>query len=375
MFKGGSMTSPSEMASSTTPRIADTVADLTPSWFTRVLREGGTIADGDAVTSADAEPIGTGQVGLVLRAHLGYDASAADAPARLVVKLPSPDAGSREMAATMGLYEAEVRFYEEIAPRLGPAIPKVHWGQVDAPNRFTLVLDDLSRTADVGNMVAGCGPDQAALAIDQLADFQAPVWGDPDLPGRPWLDPMRTDMMFGAVQPAVDLFLERFADRLEPEHLELVRRLAPRAAGYRARVWEPPYVVAHSDYRLDNMLFGRRPDAPPISVVDWQGARLGPPLLDAAVFLASCVTPADRRAHERDLLRSYHDRLVAAGVDGFSYGDCLESYRRCSLWPFLLGVAVSVTVVQTERGDAMWARLMSGAAELVLDTGAAGLLE
>jgi aminoglycoside phosphotransferase (APT) family kinase protein len=369
------MTSPSEMASRVTVPIADTAADLTPSWFTAALREGGTIAVGDAVTSVEAEPIGTGQVGLVVLARLGYDDSA-QAPSALVVKLPSPDGGSRGMAAALGLYEAEVRFYEEIAPRLGPAIPRMHWGAVDAPaGRFTLVLDDLSGAAEVGNMVAGCAPEQAALAIDRLADFHAPVWGDPDLPARPWLEPTRTDMLFAAVQPAVDLFLERFADRLQPEHLDLVRRLAPHAAGYRARVWEPPYVIAHSDYRLDNMLFGRTPDAPPISVVDWQGTRLGPPLLDAAVFLASCVTPEDRRAHQRDLLRSYHDRLVTAGVSGFSYDDCQESYRRCSLWPFLLGIAVSVTVVQTERGDAMWARLVSGAAELVLDTGAAELLD
>jgi hypothetical protein len=31
-------------------------------------------------------------------------------------------------------------------------------------------------------------------------------------------------------------------------------------------------------------------------------------------------------------------------------------------------------IAQTERGDAMWARLMSGAAELVLDVGAAKYL-
>jgi hypothetical protein len=356
--------------------IADTVADLTPDWFTATLRAGGTIAERDAVTSVQAEPIGTGQVGLVVVARLGYDDPAADAPSTLIVKLPSPDAGSRGMATAMGLYEAEVRFYEEIAPRLGPAIPRMHWGGVHvAAGRFTLVLDDLSETADVGNMVAGCGPEHAALAIAQLADFQAPVWGDAELPARPWLDPTRTDMLFGAVEPAVDLFLERFADRLEPEHLDLVRRLAPHAAGYRARVWAPPYIVAHSDYRLDNMLFGRASGAPPISVVDWQGARLAPPLLDAAVFLASCVSPEDRRAHEDELLRTYHERLVTAGVDGFSYADCVQSYRGCSLWPFLLGIAVSVTVVQTERGDAMWARLVRGAAELVLDTGAAELLD
>jgi hypothetical protein len=356
--------------------IADTPDDLSPGWLTAALRDGGTIGERDAVSSVETEPIGTGQVGLVVLARVGYEDPAAAAPSTLIVKLPSPDAGSRGMAAAMGLYEAEVRFYEEIAPRLGPAIPAMHFGAVDAAaGRFTLVLDDLSGIADVGNMVEGCGPEEAGLAIDQLAAFQAPVWGDPDLPARPWLDPTRTDLMFAAVQPAADLFVQRFADRLDPGHVDLVRRLAPRAAGYRAGVWAPPYVVAHSDYRLDNMLFGRTTEAPPISVVDWQGARLAPPLLDAAVFLASCLTPEDRHAHEDDLLRSYHERLVAAGVSGFSYADCLESYRRCSLWPFLLGIAVSVTVMQTERGDAMWARLMSGAAELVLDTGAAELLD
>jgi hypothetical protein len=364
------------MAISATVPIADTVADLTPSWFTSVLRAGGTIPDEHAVTSVTAKPIGTGQVGLVVRAVLEHDGPDRLVPPSLVVKLPSPDAGSCQLAVAMGLYEAEVRFYEEIAPRLGPAIPRMLWGDVDASTgRFTLVLDDLSGVADVGNMVAGCGAERAALAMGLLAEFQAPVWGDPGLPARPWLDAARTDMLFGAVQPAVELFLVRFAERLEPHHVDLVRRLAPHAAGYRSRVWEPPYVVAHSDYRLDNMLFGRTPEAAALSVVDWQGARLGPPLLDAAVFLAGCVSTEDRRAHERDLLGLYHERLVAAGVAGFSFDDCLESYRRCSLWPFLLGIAVSVTVVQTERGDAMWARLMRGAADLVLDTGAADLLD
>jgi hypothetical protein len=345
--------------------IADSIEQLTPEWFSSAL--------GRPVTDVRAEPFGTGQVGLVVRAELEYARDDDGAPSSLVVKLPSPDPGSRQMATAMGLYEGEVRFYSEIAPRLGAAVPTMHWAAFD-DGRFTLVIDDLSSSADVGDMVAGCGREQATLALEALAEFQAPVWDDADLPARPWLDPVRTDMLFGAVEPAAAVFLERFGKRLAPEHLDLVRRLAPCAAGYRTRVWQPPYVVAHSDYRLDNMLFGTTAGAPPISVVDWQGARLGPPLLDAAVFMAGCVGGDERRALEGDLLRAYHERLLALGVAGFSFDDCLDSYRRSSLWPFLLGVAVSVTIVQTERGDAMWARLMSGAAELVLDTDAAELL-
>jgi hypothetical protein len=349
--------------------IADTLEELTPEWFTGALRMG----EGRSVTEVETEPIGTGQVGLVARARLEHDDPVA--PPSVVVKLPSPDAGSRQVGVAMGLYEAEVEFYRQIAPRLGACLPAVYWADVDAATgRFTLVLEDLTGTCEVGDMVAGCSPEQAALAVGALPRLQAPVWDDAELPGRPWLHCARTDMLFGAVAPTLDLFLDRFAARLAPEHVALVRRLAPHAAAYRARVWKPPYVVAHSDYRLDNMLFGRTPGAPPISIVDWQGARLGPPLLDAAVFLSTCMSAEDRRAHERELLGIYHEGLLAAGIS-FSLEDCLDSYRRCSLWAFLLGIPVSVSLVQTERGDAMWAQLMRGCAELVMDTRAGELLE
>ncbi len=352
--------------------IVTEIAELTPEWFTGVLRGAETISDGTAVTAVDFVPIGTGQVGRVLRAALQYDGD--PGPASLVVKVPSEDAGSRQMATAMGLYEAEVRFYAEIAPRLGAAVPTMHRAELDPDGRFILVLDDLSRSTEVGDMVAGCDADRAALAIAALPVLQAPVWDDPQLPSRPWLDPTRTDMLFGAVEPALSLFLERFGERLTSEHLTLARKLAPKAAAYRSRAWRPPYVIAHSDYRLDNMLFGTPPETPAISVVDWQGARLGPPLLDAAVFMAGCVDSTQRRDVEGDLLRVYHEHLGAAGVTAFTFEDCLDSYRRSSLWPFLLGIAVSVTIEQTERGDAMWARLIAGAAELVLDTRAGELL-
>ena len=370
------MTTQTEPGGAATVPIADTIADLTAEWFTEVLRQAGTIAAHRRVTAVRTDPIGTGQVGLVVRAVLEYHHPGHGAPPSLVVKLPSADPGSRQMGVAMGLYEAEVRFYQEIAGRLGPSVPRMHWGEVDLPaGRFTLVLDDLTRTSQVGDMVAGCSLEQAALAMAALPALQAPVWDDPGLPGRPWLDPVRTDMMFAAVAPTLEPFLERFAGQLEPEHVALVRRLAPNAGDYRTRVWTSPYVVAHSDYRLDNMLFATTVGAPPISIVDWQGARLGPPLLDAAVLLGACMSTEQRRAHERELLHDYHDRLVSAGIGGFSFDDCLESYRRCSLWPFLLGIPVSVSLVQTERGDAMWARLVRGCAELVIDTGAAELLE
>lgn len=356
-------------------RILDTADDLTPEWFTQVLRASGTLRTSERVVKVDATVIGVGQVGLVVRAKLGYN-SEDRGPATVIVKLPSIDDGSRQLGAAMGIYEAEVRFYNEIAPRLGEAIPALYWGEVEAESgRFTLVIEDLLAESDVGDMVGGGTLKQAELAIGVLPALQAPIWNDSELPTLTWAGFARTEMLFDAVEPAIGAFTERFDGKLDASHLELATRLAPKAAGSAKRLWRPPFVLAHGDYRLDNMMFGRSRDARPITVLDWQGARVGPPLLDFAVYLGSCMTVDERRSEEDRLLRLYHGGLLAAGVSDFSLEDCWESYRVSSLYPFLLTIAVSVTLQQTERGDQMWAQMFSNSATIVADTGADALLD
>lgn len=355
--------------------IADAIDDLTPEWFTGALREGGTIGSDAAVTSAESRVIGTGQVGFVCLSELGYSTDGAGPPS-VIVKLPSADEGSRQMGSMMGLYESEVRFYQQIAPRLGSGLPTVYWCDVDpASGRFTAVIEDLSTNADVGDMVGGGSLEQAELAVGVLPRLQAPIWNDPGLTDLAWAGMTKTEMLFGAVEPAIGVFAERFGERLDPAHLELAQRLAAKAAGSAQRLWQAPYVIAHGDYRLDNMMFGREPGAEPITVIDWQACRIGPPLLDAAIFMGSCMAVDQRRAEQDRLLHLYHDGLVAAGVEDYSFDDVLASYRISSLYPFLLTIAVSVTLQRTERGDQMWAQLFSNSAAIVQDTDAAALLD
>jgi hypothetical protein len=357
-----------------TVAIVDTVDELTPAWLTSALRQRATITPGTSVESAHSTVIGTGQLGHVVRTALTYSGDG-QGPPTLVVKLPSEDAGSRGMGSAMGVYEAEVRFYQHIAPLIKARVPHMYSGAVDpGTGRFTLVIEDLGPTAVPGDMIKGSTPEQTALAIDELVPLQAPIWDSPAVTGHPWLDVSRTEMLFAQVPHCVDPFRERFAGRLAPEHMALVEELAPQAPSVTRTIWKPPFVVGHGDYRLDNMMFGSTAADPPIVVLDWQAARLAPPLLDAAIFLSACLTPQERRDHERDLLNRYHSRLTEAGVGGFSREHCWQSYRACSLYPFLLTVAVSVTIAQTERGDAMWARMLGGAADLVLSTGAAEMV-
>jgi hypothetical protein len=363
------------MAQQTATPIVDTPEDLTAEWFTSALREGGTLAATASVTSARSELIGTGQVGMVVRSELSYDADAgevADGPGSLVVKLPSKEAGARQIGVAMGLYESETRFYKEIAPLAGICVPRLHWGDVEPDTgRITLVIDDLTCSAEVGDMIATSTPEQAELAFAELVKLQAPLWNDPRLRALPWLaDRARAQVMFDAVAPAIEPFKEAYGHRLDASHVALVERLGPKAATWPAKALVDPLVVIHGDYRLDNMMFG----SDGVTILDWQACRLGPPLLDHSIFLGSCMSTEDRRAHELDLLRGYHEGLLAAGVRGFTWDDCLRSYAISSLYPFLLTVSMSMFLAHTDRDREVWTQLLRGCAELVEDHGAADLL-
>src|SRR5438128_1301328 len=122
--------------------IARTPDDLTAPWCTDMLLNAGRISD-TRVTDVEVEVVGTGQLGSLVRARLGYDAPAPDAPASVVVKLASTDDGSRAMGVRTGAYEAEVRFYQQVAGTVRMALPRCDFAAVDEQGWCTIVLDDL----------------------------------------------------------------------------------------------------------------------------------------------------------------------------------------------------------------------------------------
>lgn len=358
------------------PEIVDHPGQLTPEWFTAVLRNAGALAPDAVVTGVDSERFGTGQVGLILRSQLSYDSVRNGPPGSLIVKLPAQDPTSRQLGLASGAYETEVRFYQAIAGRTEISVPEVFWGDVEPDTgRFTLVLEDLSDVATVGDIVAGGTPAQASAALSELVKLQAPLWDSPELRKLSWLHvPERVQRRFDAVPSALPSFVPRFADRLDHKQLALIQQLAPNASKFPAIAWTGPLVVVHSDFRLDNLLFRPRPNGLRATVVDWQLAMLGPPLIDVCLFLGSGMGTLDRRAHEQRLLEEYHDNLSASGVNGFTIGECRESYRRCSLYGLLMMVAFAGLMEQTERGDAMIAAMVRGYADLIADWDAADVL-
>ena len=333
--------------------------DITPAFLAEVL--------GRDVDGFDAVPVGTGQMADSVRYTLTPDVGA---PSSVVVKFAAADATSRSTGQALRSYEIEVRFYRELASTVGIRTPTCHYAVVEPESGwFTLVLEDLAPAVQ-GDQMAGCSVDHAVLALDELTRLHAPRWGDDKLTKLEWFH--RAEQGSGTamiVQALYAGFVERYAERLDPGHLDLSRRLI-ESLGHLMEQRVGPLTITHGDYRLDNMLFGTEEGGPPLAVVDWQTTTSGPALSDASYFIGAGLQPEDRRNHEESLVRGYHDGLVAAGVDGYDWNTCWNDYRRYSFGGLIMAIAASMLVERTDRGDEMFMTMASRHSTQALDLGA-----
>ena len=366
------------------PEVLRSTLELTPAWLSAVL-------DSDEIEGIDVERIGTGQMSESRRVRIAY-ADASDEiggrarPASVVIKTASQDESSRSTGVGLGVYEREVRFYRELAPRIGGPLARCYAAVTDPlEGWFTIVLEDVSEGVQ-GDQIAGCTPDEATLAMRALGRLHAPVFADPQLGATPWLN-QESPLNQALLAQLFEGFVERYGDRVAREHLEVCRRFIASADGWTADR-RPPLGLVHGDYRLDNLLFvpeargalaeradgARESGGRRLVAVDWQTVSWGAVMTDAAYFLGGSLSSGDRREHEERLARTYHDALQAEGVRGFTWEECWEGYRRQTFLGILMTVAPAMLVERTERGDEMFLVSLARYAQQVLDLEATELL-
>jgi aminoglycoside/choline kinase family phosphotransferase len=340
---------------------------LNADWFTSVLRDAG-VAGGAVVTDVSVAPVGGGLIARMVRAELTYD-TATDAPASVIVKYPTDDQGSLGLALAMGMYELEVHFYRDIAPMLSSmGLPTCYFAEHDAESgMFTLVLQDLTGVTRAGDVLTASTPDECSAALSELVKFQAPFWNSRELAELEWLaDPRRTLGVFDSLPMGLEPFIARFGPSLEAEHVTLFESVLPHSGAW-VRSWKAPTVVQHGDFRSDNILFATAPGAPPTTVIDFQTVRLGPPGLDPAYFMGSCLPTEERRKVERDLITDYHQQLLSAGVIDFDVDACWSAYREGAMYGVFLFAGMASQVESTERGDTLIVDQIRRYADMAID--------
>lgn len=335
-----------------------TAAEIDGAWLGAALGRPG-------VEVVSAEAIGTGQMSLSHRVVFRADGGP---PESVVVKLAATDEASRATGVGMGAYFRETAFYRNLASRIGDPVPRCYLAEYDpAEGWFTLVLEDIVGAAQ-GDQIAGSSVTQARVALRELARVHAPVLGDVALGVADYLNqpnPLTQDLLT-MLLPG---FMERYGDRVVPEHAEVCKRFIGVLDAW-AGEQVPPLGLVHGDYRLDNLLF--RDET--CKVVDWQTVSWGPAMLDAAYFIGGSLSVENRRAHERELVRLYHNELLSHGVRSISWEQCWEQYRRQTFHGIMMAVAASMVVERTERGDEMFMTCLARNAQQILDLDALSLL-
>ncbi|MBT3899184.1 MAG: hypothetical protein HOF32_10915, partial [Gammaproteobacteria bacterium] len=105
------------------------------------------------IESIEANQIGQGigLMGDIYRVGLSTLGDRQDVPESVVVKLPSSFEGNRAQGVALGMFEAEIRFYDELAPSIPVGIPKVYHTDIKPGTAdFVIVMEDLTRYELVG---------------------------------------------------------------------------------------------------------------------------------------------------------------------------------------------------------------------------------
>ena len=351
---------------------------LTPEWLTAALQSGG--ATDATIASFEYEPIaaGVGFLGKLGRLRLRY-ADSGKGPATLVVKQPTPDTKSRQLAMMFRFYEREVWFYREIGSAAGIRVPTMHFGAAEPQGgNFVMLMEDMA-PARLGDQLAGCSAKDARSAIGALAQCHAAWWRNPRLQAFAWLpatnDPINHFAQF-AYQQCWEPFVQFVGDKMTPPLRRTGERLATNVIRMLDGFVERPNTLVHGDYRADNLFFGDTGQGPTaVAAVDWQVSSRGAGAFDLAYFLSGNVSTEIRRLIELDLLRHYTDILRDNGITEYGFESCLEDYRSGVLFCLLYSVIVIGTLDPTNaRGVAVFHANFERVAAAITDLDAGAMM-
>jgi hypothetical protein len=240
---------------------------------------------------------------------------------------------------------------------------------------FALLLADQAPAVQ-GDQIAGCGEQEARLAVAALAALHGPSWCDPvwlDFPaiafGRPDEDSAKG--LGEVAKMSADITLGKLGDRMSARDRETFTAtmglVTPWLLAERDR-----FALMHGDYRLDNMLFD--PDRTRVSIVDWQTIGVGLPARDLAYFTATSLDSQLRSTIEEDLVDEYHRALIGYGVTGYDRETCWRDYRLGVPQAPLISALGFAFAAGTERGDDMVLTMLTRGCQAIRDLGTLDLI-
>lgn len=306
--------------------------EMTPTRLTQILRDQGVLPEGK-VAAIEYVHVDRDNFAdeYILRPR--YEETAVEKtavfplPKNLLLRISFPGKG----------WPNEPRFVNDIIPIMAERWPKrplpfvTYYEAVYDVNTKSshLLREDLSQThfkADSEAPTTCC-----EQVMDGWALLHATWWEHPQLASL--VGALATnELMAGYLQEAqqnLPRLLETMAAHLSPAQktvLQLVPTKWPERR-YVRNLAGQGVTLAHHTASPAVVLFPHDPAAHQIKLTTWEPWRVGNGTLDTAYYMAFWWPQAARSELEMPMLHHYYQRLVAYGVDGYSWDDCLYDYR------------------------------------------------
>ncbi|MEM9226871.1 MAG: oxidoreductase family protein [Verrucomicrobiota bacterium] len=303
-----------------------TIDDIDVGWLTAALCENGFLEADNKVVSFERKILGEARGFLSCVAHycLSFDNDPGpEAPSSLVVKIETDSEAYREISQNLHAFEREIKFYQTVAPEAPIRLAKTYATVCQPPN-YAIVMEDLSHCTP-GDQLIGMPYQQVEKLAAQLAQFQAKYWENELLAALDWMPTdNEVELHFQEHWPS---FVEHYGEMIGPAAVTAGERMAPHMRWIHDELQRAPKTVMHFDLREDNMLFGPIDTEDEFIIVDWQLTIRGCGAYDVARIMSGSETPEQRRGHQVEICKVWHEALLAHGVTGYSFEDALYHFK------------------------------------------------
>jgi hypothetical protein len=328
----------------TPDRVLTSVEQATPDWLTSLLRQRGVLGAGQ-VLAVDQRASGAwNSSSHYLEVRYSSDAPL-DAPRRLFLKMSLEPEWGRE----------EVEFYRFVEEKRAslPMLVRCYDAALSEDGRSHLLLDDLSAThftpVTKEQLLAGetmPSQEQLELMVDAIAGFHAYWWEHPRLGDgfariRGWFDgedayKEHTERRKGEWSS----FVEQAGHLISVEVREMYEKVLSNFPAlwelYLADRFGPMcgITLSNGDCYFIQFLCPREPEGKIAYLIDFDSVGANLPAYDLVYMFATFWTPEQRKEQgwEENLLRRYHNALLAHGISGYGWHDLLRDYRLCVLY-------------------------------------------
>lgn len=341
------------------------LADFSASWLTSILNDAG--FHSIQVRSVRPDTIGGKQRfnAAVYRLHLEYDQAQPDLPSSLIAKLPAGLTELDDRAHVLLPGYRESWFYRSVGAQHGIAVPRCYYNRVDPQSdQSVLLLEDI-HPAHSASWLKGTSTTVARMALDSAARLHARWWQRGDSPEIAELLQALSESALGEQKLVQDLyvaawprFLARFRKEIPPEVRHFGDALLGNMAAVDRLLDGSPKTLIHGDFRVDNLLFTVRQGVYTCWLIDWEDTSFRSGLLDIAWLLGGCLQDRDRK-EEANLLEYYFLALINAGVQGYSWEQCLDDYTRAMCSCFVQGVLSAAKGLDRRAGEAKLSQVLA----------------